>query len=108
MQAPVEDAYGRSLNVPGRLPERTPVASRLPERQPGPGLRPGRAPAPVRSRDMATDTSAAADAGMATRGRRTLMLAVCCMSLFMVGLDNTIVYVEVPAKQAHPHTGESR
>src|ERR1019366_8376042 len=109
MQAPVKNAHGRSLNVPGRLPERTPVASRLPERQPSPGLRPGRAPAPVRSRDMATvaDTSAAADAGMATRGRRTLMLAVCCMSLFMVGLDNTIVNVGLPAIGADLHAGVS-
>src|ERR1035438_4163891 len=109
MQAPVEDAYGRSLNVPGRLPERTTVARRLPERQPSPGLRPGRAPAPVRSRDMATvaDTSAAADVGMTTRGRRTLMLAVCCMSLFMVGLDNTIVNVGLPAIGADLHAGVS-
>ncbi|HXL95894.1 MAG TPA: hypothetical protein VN969_43830 [Streptosporangiaceae bacterium] len=29
-------------------------------------------------------------------GRRYLMLAVCCMSPFMVGLDNTIVNVGLP------------
>ncbi len=30
-------------------------------------------------------------------GRRALLLAICCMSLFMVGLDNTIVNVGLPA-----------
>ncbi len=30
-------------------------------------------------------------------GRRTLILAICCLSLFMVGLDNTIVNIALPA-----------
>ena len=30
-------------------------------------------------------------------GRRILILAVCCLSLFMVGLDNTIVTVGLPS-----------
>jgi EmrB/QacA subfamily drug resistance transporter len=85
MQAPVKNAYGWSLYVPGQLPERTSVAS----------LRPAAA------------ADAAADAGLTTRGRRTLMLAVCCMSLFMVGLDNTIVNVGLPAIGADLHAGLS-
>ncbi|GLW07821.1 MFS transporter [Microtetraspora sp. NBRC 13810] len=31
-----------------------------------------------------------------SRGRRLLVLAICCMSLFIVGLDNTIVNVALP------------
>ncbi|MGF1428387.1 MFS transporter [Kitasatospora sp. LaBMicrA B282] len=31
--------------------------------------------------------------------RRTLILAICCMSLFVVGIDNTIVNVALPAIQ---------
>ena len=30
-------------------------------------------------------------------GRRTVVLAVCCISLFMVGFDNTVVVVGLPA-----------
>jgi EmrB/QacA subfamily drug resistance transporter len=37
-------------------------------------------------------------------GRRTLILAVCCTSLFMVGLDNTIVNVGLPSIGASLHT----
>src|ERR1700678_2965480 len=40
-------------------------------------------------------------------GRRALMLAVCCMSLFMVGLDNTIVNVGLPAIGRSLHAGAS-
>ena len=40
-------------------------------------------------------------------GRRYLMLAVCCMSLFMVGLDNTIVNVGLPAIGVSLHAGVS-
>ena len=36
-----------------------------------------------------------------------LMLAVCCMSLFMVGLDNTIVNVGLPAIGRDLHAGVS-
>ena len=35
------------------------------------------------------------------------MLAVCCMSLFMVGLDNTIVNVGLPAIGRDLHAGVS-
>src|ERR1700744_3392287 len=42
-----------------------------------------------------------------TPGRRALMLAVCCMSLFMVGLDNTIVNVGLPAIGHDLHAGVS-
>ena len=34
-----------------------------------------------------------------TRHRRMLVLAICCMSLFIVGLDNTIVNLALPAIQ---------
>jgi len=40
-------------------------------------------------------------------GRRALMLAVCCMSLFMVGLDNTIVNVGLPSIGKTLHAGVS-
>src|ERR1700722_19674223 len=40
-------------------------------------------------------------------GRRALMLAVCCMSLFMVGLDNTIVNVGLPSIGRDLHAGVS-
>jgi EmrB/QacA subfamily drug resistance transporter len=40
-------------------------------------------------------------------GRRALMLAVCCMSLFMVGLDNTIVNVGLPSIGRTLHAGVS-
>jgi EmrB/QacA subfamily drug resistance transporter len=32
-----------------------------------------------------------------TRGRRLLILAICCLSLFIVGLDSTIVNLALPA-----------
>src|SRR5271154_1159571 len=41
---------------------------------------------------MATTVSAAPD-----RRRRQLILAICCMSLLIVGLDNTIVNVALPS-----------
>ena len=34
-----------------------------------------------------------------SRGRRKLVLAICCMSLFIVGLDSTIVNLALPAIQ---------
>src|ERR1700712_2899872 len=34
-----------------------------------------------------------------TRRRRMLVLAICCLSLFIVGLDNTIVNLALPAIQ---------
>lgn len=37
-------------------------------------------------------------------GRRAVILAVCCTSLFMVGLDNTIVNVGLPSIGASLHT----
>lgn len=33
------------------------------------------------------------------RGRRLLVLAICCLSLFIVGLDNTVVNIALPAIQ---------
>jgi EmrB/QacA subfamily drug resistance transporter len=40
-------------------------------------------------------------------GSRVLVLAVCCSALFMVGLDNTIVNVGLPAIGASLHTAVS-
>src|SRR6476660_2985003 len=39
-----------------------------------------------------------------TRGRRRLILAICCMSLLIVGLDNTIVNVALPSVGRELHT----
>jgi len=33
------------------------------------------------------------------RRHRLLILAVCCLSLFIVGLDNTVVNIALPAIQ---------
>ncbi len=38
-----------------------------------------------------------------TRGRRLLVLAICCMSLFIVGLDNTVVNVALPSLRRDLH-----
>jgi EmrB/QacA subfamily drug resistance transporter len=40
-------------------------------------------------------------------GRRAIVLAVCCSALFMVGLDNTIVNVGLPAIGESLHTAVS-
>jgi len=48
-----------------------------------------------------------ADPGAMVRGRRALMLAVCCLSLFMVGLDSTIVNVGLPSIGRDLHAGVS-
>jgi EmrB/QacA subfamily drug resistance transporter len=42
-----------------------------------------------------------------TRGRRLLVLAICCMSLLIVALDNTIVNVALPAIQRDLHASVS-
>ncbi|KQC35218.1 MFS transporter [Frankia sp. ACN1ag] len=42
-----------------------------------------------------------------TRGRRLLVLAICCMSLFIVGLDNTIVNVALPSLRRDLHASAS-
>jgi hypothetical protein len=39
--------------------------------------------------------------------RRHLVLAICCMSLFIVGLDNTIVNVALPSIQHSLHASVS-
>src|ERR1700758_1034885 len=90
MQAPLQDARYKSLNVPARLPEGTLV--------------------PVRSqplvRGIALDPPGA-DADTPVRGRRALMLSVCCISLFMVGLDSTIVNVGLRSIGRDLHAGGS-
>lgn len=42
-----------------------------------------------------------------SRGRRRLILAICCMSLFIVGLDNTIVNLALPSIQRDLHASVS-
>jgi EmrB/QacA subfamily drug resistance transporter len=42
-----------------------------------------------------------------TRRRRRLVLAICCMSLLIVGLDNSIVNVALPAIQRDLHASVS-
>ena len=39
-----------------------------------------------------------------TRQRKLLVLAICCMSLFIVGLDNTIVNLALPSIQRDLHS----
>src|SRR6201982_3494365 len=108
MQAAAKSAHRRSRNVPARLPERVPVpvlglelaTEQGPARrpQPGPDSYPGLAAGARPRPSVATGPGPAAQPPQpaAGRGRRGLMLAVCCLSLFMVGLDNTIVNVGLP------------
>src|SRR5580700_10629278 len=46
------------------------------------------------------------DSGLSSR-RRMLILAICCMSLLIVGLDVTIVNVALPSIQRELHTSVS-
>ena len=64
---------------------------------------------PVLSLELAAGAAPdlAAVSGTAVRGRRTVVLAVCCLSLFMVGLDNTIVNVGLPSIGRDLHAGVS-
>ena len=50
-----------------------------------------------------SDPQPSAD-GNLTRSRRQLVLAICCMSLLIVGLDNTIVNVALPSIGRDLHT----
>ncbi|HUN31869.1 MAG TPA: MFS transporter [Trebonia sp.] len=52
-------------------------------------------------------TAAPAQATAAISSRRTVVLVVCCSALFMVGLDNTIVTVGLPAIGRSLHTAVS-
>jgi EmrB/QacA subfamily drug resistance transporter len=49
----------------------------------------------------------AASVAEMTSGRRKLVLAICCMSLLIVGLDNTIVNVALPSIGRELHTSVS-
>jgi EmrB/QacA subfamily drug resistance transporter len=42
-----------------------------------------------------------------TARRRALVLAICCMSLFIVGLDNTIVNIALPSLRTDLHASTS-
>jgi len=52
---------------------------------------------------VATTISTAPAASEAPDRRRYLILAICCMSLFIVGLDNTIVNVALPSIRRELH-----
>ncbi len=52
-------------------------------------------------------TSILAQAGSPTRGRQRLILAICCLSLLIVGLDVTIVNVALPSIQKNLHASVS-
>lgn len=54
-----------------------------------------------------TDAIPAADRAAPDARRRFLILGICCMSLFIVGLDNTIVNVALPDIQTHLHASVS-
>jgi EmrB/QacA subfamily drug resistance transporter len=68
-----------------------------------------RAGAHVLSLELAARTAPelAPVSGTVVRGRRAVVLAVCCLSLFMVGLDNTIVNVGLPSIGRDLHAGVS-
>jgi EmrB/QacA subfamily drug resistance transporter len=53
---------------------------------------------------VSTQPATTADAPEMTRERRRLVLAICCMSLLIVGLDNTIVNVALPSIGRELHT----
>src|ERR1019366_2186554 len=53
---------------------------------------------------MAPSPPASAESSEFTRARRRLVLAICCMSLLIVGLDNTIVNVALPSIGRELHT----
>jgi EmrB/QacA subfamily drug resistance transporter len=48
-----------------------------------------------------------ASPGQLTVGRRRLILAICCLSLLMVGLDSTVVNVALPSIQRNLHASVS-
>src|SRR5206468_9814723 len=96
---PAQGAHPGPDSYPGR------AAGARPRPPAAPGQRPAapgqRVAAPGQRADAPVAPSAAG------RGRRGLMLAVCCMSLFMVGLDNTIVNVGLPDIGRDLHAGVS-
>jgi EmrB/QacA subfamily drug resistance transporter len=79
------------------------VPVRLPERTSAPVLSLKLAP----DAELRPDTGQSTVTGTAVHARHTLMLAVCCLSLFMVGLDNTIVNVGLPSIGRDLHAGVS-
>ncbi|MGD0606763.1 MAG: MFS transporter, partial [Streptosporangiaceae bacterium] len=52
-------------------------------------------------------TTIAGPSGQLTIGRRRLILAICCLSLLIVGLDSTIVNVALPSIQRSLHASVS-
>jgi EmrB/QacA subfamily drug resistance transporter len=56
---------------------------------------------------ITSETVRAREEAVPDRRRRMLILAICCLSLFIVGLDNTIVNVALPAIQRDLHASVS-
>ncbi|WP_345437914.1 MFS transporter [Actinoallomurus vinaceus] len=59
------------------------------------------------TRRDADRSPAPSDTAVPDQRRRLLILAICCMSLFIVGLDNTIVNVALPSIQRDLHASVS-
>jgi hypothetical protein len=57
-------------------------------------------------RDRVTRPTGAQDTVLSP-GRKKLILTICCMSLFIVGLDNTIVNLALPSIQRELHSSVS-
>lgn len=62
-----------------------------------------RVPGPVQT----SDARPAVAAPVPGRRRKAIVLTVCCFSLFIVGLDNTVVNLALPAIQRDFHAGVS-
>ncbi|MEU9126539.1 MFS transporter [Kitasatospora sp. NPDC048540] len=56
---------------------------------------------------MSAQTPASARTPAPDRRRRVLILSICCLSLFIVGLDNTVVNIALPSIQQDLHAPTS-
>src|ERR1700677_777141 len=95
---PVPAAYGQLQKVPYRIPYAQVTGGDLRDRAPRTADQPGDGESSQPGTPGKPGTPALGS------GRRTVVLAVCCSALFMVGLDNTIVNVGLPAIGRSLHT----
>jgi EmrB/QacA subfamily drug resistance transporter len=99
----VSAARTQLQNVPSRSPYAAMTASTPITAGVVPAVQP--APAPAQTQAQVQVQVQAPVLGAAVGGgKRTVVLAVCCSALFMVGLDNTIVNVGLPAIGKSLHT----